>query len=219
MATLATNVDWTKVQFERANLQEQLIRNSVEAAKQFTDFLNNGARLPFVEPRILTIDRSKPFDPNRFSVKSGSTYYTQKGWTIWKGPLDGDGLDGEEEQNSHSIVLKEIDVSKVKLVLVDGNVIRGNARFYRLKKYNYICLDIKILQTLLENQQFIPSQWKKETNDEVTLITFDGTILRSPEGLSHVLVLWWSDSTWSSGLREVKRSWYGRNSLSAVLVN
>jgi len=45
MATLAMNADWDSIDFEESKLQEGIIRNPVEAGKEFALFLRNGAKM------------------------------------------------------------------------------------------------------------------------------------------------------------------------------
>ena len=192
MAALATNTDWTKVRFEGANLQERIIRDPTEAAKQFVAFLNNGGNLIIGEPKVILIDRSEPFDPATLKGLG-------KGWTIWKGPIDGDGLKGEEEQDARSLALTELDLTKVRFEtgLKSGeSSIKGEAKLARLKEAGHVRLDAKVFLTLWENQHLIPLQWKEKTNGNTTHIFFDGTVLRDSDGDRCVLCLFWSGGGW-----------------------
>lgn len=175
MATLATNVDWETLDADI--LQEEIVSRPMEAGKQFTAFLKNGARLIIGEPKIVKIDRSKAFDP----VSS-----IGKGWSI-------------EEQDEGSLAITELDVTKVqfkKMLRDDESTIEGEKKLQRLKEAGYIRLDAIIFQTLWENQYLIPEKWKEKTEDNTTFIYFDGTILRRPDGYRYVLFLYWSDGRW-----------------------
>lgn len=175
MATLSTNVDWSVLDGDF--LQERIIRNPKEAGRQFTAFLQNGARVVIGEPKIISVDRSQPFDPVKF---------LGKGWSI-------------DEQDERSLALTEIDLTKVHLetMLEQGErSIKGEEKLRRLKKAGHICLDAKIFQTLWENQILIPERWKEKTNGSTTYIYFDGTVLRSPDGDRYVLCLFWHDGQW-----------------------
>lgn len=192
MAALATNTDWTKVRFEGANLQERIIRNPTEAAKQFVAFLNNGGNLIIGEPKVILIDRSEPFDPATFKGLG-------KGWLIWKGPIDGDGLKGEEEQDARSLALTELDLTKVRfetgLKSGEGSI-KGEAKLARLKEAKHVRLDAKVFLTLWENQHLIPLQWKEKTNGNTTYVFFNGTVLRDSNGDRYVLYLFWDVGEW-----------------------
>jgi hypothetical protein len=45
MAALATNCEWTGIDFQASGLQDLVIRNQKEAGRQFAAFLRNGCRL------------------------------------------------------------------------------------------------------------------------------------------------------------------------------
>ena len=81
MAALATNTDWDSIDFEGAGLQDRVMRDMVEAGRQFTTFLQNGARVIVGEPRIIPINRFKPFNPAEF---------IGAGWSIWRRPPNRD---------------------------------------------------------------------------------------------------------------------------------
>jgi hypothetical protein len=74
-----------------------------------------------------------------------------KGWSIWRGPADGDGLQGEEQQDSRSLALQEVDLSQV---LFETNLkpdefrIVGEEKLRRLKEKGVIRLDARIGQAL-----------------------------------------------------------------------
>lgn len=180
------------VRFEGARLQELIIRDPVRAAQQFTAFLNNGAQLIIGEPKIITIDRSEPFDPATFKGLGN-------GWTIWKGCESGDGVTGGEEQDDRSLALAELDLSKIRFEMgLEGKEtsVKGETKLKRLKAGKHIRLDAKIFQTLWENQHLIPQQWKEKTNGNTTYIFFDGTVLRGPSGYRYVLCMYWLVGRW-----------------------
>lgn len=173
---LANNVDWSVLDGDM--LQEQIIKNPKEAGKQFTAFLKNGGKVIVDSPRVISIDRSMPFDP---------TTFIGNGWSI-------------EEQDERAIALTEIDLTSVIFdsTLEKGEKsIKGEDKLNRLKeKTNRIRLDVGIFKTLWENQILIPEKWKEQTNGNTTFIFFDGTVLRSSSGGRCVLCLYWSDGKW-----------------------
>ena len=139
---------------------------------------------------ILRINRSTPFNPAKF---------LGEGWSIWRGPADGDGLSGNEEQDERSLALTEVDLSKVRFetCLHDGeSSITGEEKLKRLKETGHIRLDAKVFQTLWENKDKIPESWKEKIDGNIRYIFFDGTTLRSPDGDRRVLSLYWSDGGW-----------------------
>jgi len=189
VATLVTNTAWEEIDFEEAGLQNLVIRNPKEAGRQFTAFLKNGGRVIVGEPRIISIDRTAPFD----SVK-----WLDQGWTI-------------EEQDKRSLSLEQVDLANVRLehmLKKDESWIKGDERLKRLKKAGYIRLDAKVFQTFWENQALIPESWKEKTNGNTTLIFFDGTILRNPYGGRDVLCLCWRDGRWHWDYRWLEYDWH-----------
>ena len=192
VATLVTNTAWEEIDFEEAGLQNLVIRNPKEAGRQFTAFLKNGGRVIVGEPRIISIDRTAPFD----SVK-----WLDQGWTI-------------EEQDKRSLSLEQVDLANVRLehmLKKDESWIKGDERLKRLKKAGYIRLDAKVFQTFWENQALIPESWKEKTNGNTTLIFFDGTILRGPGGNRDVLCLCWHDGRWVWDYRWLEYDWHVNN--------
>ncbi|TSD02917.1 MAG: hypothetical protein Athens071416_436 [Parcubacteria group bacterium Athens0714_16] len=127
--------------------------------------------------KIIQIDRSQPFDPAKF---------IGAGWSI-------------EEQDEKSLALTEVDLTKVVFETTlekKEKTIKGEDKINRLKEKNVTRLDAKIFQTLWENQNLIPEEWKKKTNGNTTFIFFDGTILRFSLGRRCVLCLCWLGGEW-----------------------
>lgn len=193
---LANNVDWSVL--DGYMLQEQIIKNPKEAGKQFTAFLKNGGKVIVDSPRVISIDRSIPFDPKTF---------IGNGWSI-------------EEQDERAIALTEIDLTSVMFdsTLEKGEKsIKGEDKLNRLKeKTNRIRLDAGIFKTLWENQILIPEKWKEKTNGNTTFIFFDGTVLRNSSGDRYVLCLFWDDGEWRWHYDWLEFGW-GALSPSAVL--
>lgn len=155
---------------------------------------------------IVRIDRSQPFNPAAF---------IGQGWTIWRGPANGDGLTGQEDQDNRSLALTEIDLTKVQLVTMlkpNETSIKGDEKFKRLKRAKHICLDAKAFQTLWENQDRIPEEWKGK------YIFFDGTVLRNPDGYRCVLYLYFGGGRWHWNCHWLDNDWYS-DSPSAVLAS
>jgi hypothetical protein len=194
---LVNNVDWNVLDGDA--LQQQIINKPKEAGAQFTTFLKNGAYVIIGEPKIISIDRTKLFDPATF---------IGQGWTI-------------EEQDERSLALTEVDLTKVKFetCLQKGETsIQGEKKLKRLKQMGNICLDAGVFMTLWQNQNLIPERWKEKTNGNTTFIYFDGTILRGPDGFRYVLCLYWLDDRWHWRCRRLGDDWVVRNP-SAVLAS
>lgn len=151
-------------------------------------------------PNILRVDHSKSFDPVAF---------LGQGWSIWKGPKDGSGLEGEEEQDNGSLALTEIDLTRVRLesMLEEGEPsVPGEEKLERLKAAKHIRLDAKVFLTLWENLNLIPESWKEKTSGTTTFIYFDGTVLRDSDGCRYVLVLYWCGDRWDWGRDRLDRN-------------
>lgn len=163
---------------------------------------------------ILSVDRSKPFNPARF--------LEVEGWSIWKGPVvDGDGFSGDEDQDKRSLTLTELDTEKIQLVTCitgDETIIEGERKILCLKKLGCILLDAIILQELWEHKEKIPKSWKEKTNGNTTHIFFDGTILRWKNGIRCVLGVFWDGWRWHLEYRWLELSW-DSSAPSAVLAS
>jgi len=195
--TLANNVDWSVL--DSNLLQSKIIANAKEAGAQFTAFLKNGGKVIIVEPKVIQIDRSVPFDPATF---------IGAGWTI-------------EEQDKRALALNQIDLTEVMfettLEKKEKSII-GEERLKRLKSMNRIRLDAGVFKTLWDNQHLIPLKWREQPNGNTTFIFFDGTVLLNPNGNRFVLWLYWDDGRWSWDYCWLANDW-DANSSSAVLTN
>ncbi|MBL7142416.1 MAG: hypothetical protein ISS83_02055 [Candidatus Pacebacteria bacterium] len=164
---------------------------------QERDQFCNGS-YPIGESRIITIDRTQPFD----SVK-----LLGQGWAI-------------DEQDERSLAFAQVDLARVQLkhMLESGEShIGGEEKLKRLKKAGHIRLDVQVFQTLWENQVLIPESWKEKTNGNPTFIFFD-TILRDSSGRRCVLFLCWADGQWNWGYHWLEDDW-DVSSPSAVLAS
>ena len=187
MSVFQCNADWSKVPSDTA---QRLIDDPGGSGLEFTRFLMNCGRVVSNEPSIISINRTTPFNPAKF---------LGEGWSIWKGPIDGDGLSGEEEQDNRSLALTELDLSNIRfeICLQKGeNYITGEEKLKRLKKADFIRLDASIFLTLRQNQHLVPDCWKEKTNGNTTFIFFDGTTLRGPFGYRRTLYLYFGDGRW-----------------------
>ena len=173
VAALTANVDWDAL--STAMLQ-QIVDNPKEAGKQFTAFLKMGGKVIVDGPKVISIDRTQPFD----------TAFIGDGWTI-------------EEQDERSLALNEINLTEVafETTLKKGEkTVGGEEKLKRLKEDGRIRLDAGIFKTLWENQHLIPEKWKEQTNGNTTFIYFDGTLLRNAYGDRYVLFLYWRGGEW-----------------------
>lgn len=153
----------------------------------------------FKEATVISIDRSKPFDPTTFPGLG-------EGWSI-------------AEQDERALALNEVTLDNIQLpdMLEKGeSLIRGEKKLERLKKAGHIRLDAKVFQTLWENQHLIPARWKEKTNGNTTFVYFDGTVLLSPDGVRYVLCLDWLDGGWHWGLRRLDDEWFALDPSAVV---
>lgn len=126
---------------------------------------------PTFEQSILSIDRSRPFNPAEF---------IGGGWSII-------------EQCERSLVLTEMNIGNICLVTMfnDGETrVQGEEMLRRLKASGHIRLDAGVFIAFWENKEYIPERWKG------SCVYFDGTVLQSPFGRRHVLFLFWSGGEW-----------------------
>ncbi|HEY4525318.1 MAG TPA: hypothetical protein VJL39_03050 [Candidatus Paceibacterota bacterium] len=115
------------------------------------------------------------------------------GWTIWRGPADGKGLEGEEERDERSFTLTELDVG-----LVEPSVILRNRESYttsaeqiariKAEKAEHVRLDPSFAVALRNEPEKYPDVWKGKA------IFWDGLVLRSPDGRQYALYSFWDDS-------------------------
>ncbi len=146
---------------------------------------------------ILKINRSTPFNPATF---------IGKGWSIWRGSANGDGLGGKEQQCKESLALTEVNIATITLEICrngDGTPILGEEFLHQLKRDTSLLLDANVGRTLYENPDRIPESWKRE------LVFFMGTELRDPRGNRCVLCLCWDWTGWRWRYR-----WLGNDSYS-----
>lgn len=213
-ARVATQVNWDAIDGDM--LQMQLIGlTPKEFGERFTAFLKNGGRVIAGEPKVITIDRTTLFDPAAF---------IGNGWSIWKGPADGDGLTGEEEQDKRSLASIEVDLTKVSFetMLKEGEkTVVGEEKLKRLKDAGRIRLDAKVFQTLWEDYK----QYGENSTLELLrrtqgarLIDFPGTELRSPDGDRYFLSLYWQAGEWDWSYDWLGSEWRAHYP-SAVLAN
>ena len=207
---VGTQVNWDELDGDK--LQRIITLSPQEFGKRFTLFLKLGAQVIIGEPKIIQVDRTTSFDP---------AVFVGAGWTIWKGPANGKGIEGEEEQDKRSLALTELDLTAVRFedCLRSGeNVIKGEERLKRLVAQGDIRLDAGIFFHLWNNQHLIPASWKEKINGNTRYIFFDGTMLRSSSGYRCVLYLYWDDDAWRWSV-----NWLGRgrsaNDPSVVLAS
>ena len=133
----------------------------------------------------------------------------------------------EDETDTRSIALTELDISKIQLVTMlkdDETSITGEEHLKRLKASNYIRLDAKVLQAILKNESLVLELWsdwreKKVYDKKSFYVFFDGTVLRKlPRGTRCVPDLYCYEGKCYGYYNRLDLDWYA-NSLSAVIVH
>jgi hypothetical protein len=130
----------------------------------------------------------------------------------------GKGWSYAEARDSRSATLGLLDdYSRVQLStkwLQDKKSIDGETRRRRiLEDQSSTPLNCDHFLNLWNNKKKIPESWK-----EVGVITFDGDVLRDPNGSRCVLCLYWSDGQWHWGYYWLDDGWGARRP-SAVLAS
>ena len=208
-ARVGTQVSWDELDGDR--LQTAVIDlSSEEFGARFTAFLKNDCRFIFGEPKSFL---TKPFNPAEF---------IGKGWTIWKGPIGGDGLSGEEDQDLRSLALTEIELASLffeTCLKKKEKLIKGEEKLRRLKEMpNFIRFGGNVFLGL-----WLDYQANKENSvlellyrtRKIKYMDFFGLVLRSPYGRRRVLCLPRDDDgEWNWDYYGLDRDW-GAGSLSA----
>ena len=209
--TIVTGDQYMQIDIKLAEIKRQLRQRngypfSVKAVESALQRIVEGEFLPEAsvaqpatvrsesQTEILKIDRSTPFDPATFMGE---------GCSIWRGPTNGNGLEGEEQQCEESLTLTEVDIAKItRKTCLKGKepFVHGEEFLRRLKRGTSLRLDAKIGQTLLENPHRIPKDWKG------TCVHFMGTEVRDTSGYRFVLYLCWSGARWNW-----RYNWLGNN--------
>ena len=146
---------------------------------------NGSSAKSIPESKIIKLDTT-PFNPGEF---------ISKGWDFWKGPADGNGLEGDVVEDSDV----ELDPSQIQLkAYLESNEssTTGEVRIQRIASAADIPLGPRAFQTFWKNQHLIPKEWKKKTNGYTTYIFFDKVILSHPHGDRYALYLCWHDDRW-----------------------
>lgn len=196
------NSPWSRIPSERV---QSAIKDPNKFSDFFVQFVANEGRLIVGELKKFAIDRSSPFDPVKFI---GS------GWSIWKGPKDGKGLEGEEQQDSRSLKATELDLSQLcfeHCVEKKESFILGETKLVRLKESEerFIRADAKMAQALFEEPGHRTLEWIR-VNLGKTWFDFPGTELRDPDGLRCILYLFWYGGQWDWRCSWLDYKWYAK---------
>lgn len=144
-----------------------------------------------------------------------------KGWTIWKGPIDGDGFSGEEDIDPRSLALTEIrldDILFETCLREKERWISGEEKLRRLKaKQNIIRLGSNVFLALWLDRQRNREHSVLEyfyQSKGITRLDFFGLILRDSPPAGSRNVLFFYQGGW--GLHWLGYHDWDADSLSAV---
>lgn len=182
-----------------------IILSPEEFGRRMTAFFKNNMRFILGGLKIATA----PFDPAKFIGANG---------VFWKGPKDGNGLEGKEERDKVSLALTEVDFAKAYFLtgLEKGEgSITGEEKLVRLRKSGRILYGTTVAMGLWQNYQ--SCQNKAESVLEklyqqrgIIYIDFPGDVLRGSHGRRCVLVFCrGDDGQWGWGCHWLGVDWAG----------
>lgn len=189
VAAILQVVDWNKVELQ--DLIEAA--NGGKLGPALTKWLGDKGWFP--RPPPLVIDRS--ISP---VCRLGPE------WSVWLGPADGNGLEGEPDVDPRAGAVTTFDVSKVRFLsgLVEGeSSITGEERLKRLRIGTDIQIDAQTFWALYTEKGQVTLRWLHDFYG-VNWIEELGTILRCPDGRRYSLVLdSFYDGSWDWGFRQL----------------
>lgn len=192
----ATQVKWGEI--DGTKLQDEVIAMTPEEfGRRLTAFLNNGCRFIAGDLKVAT----RPFNPEKVFGA---------GYSIWRGPANGDGLKGVEDRDSAAAAVTEVDFADVDFVSVHeqdevsvkceeiltrtmklGRIRHGGGVFMGLKEDYYLHGEGSVLERLYQEKG-------------ITALFLLGDILRNPNGQRCVLYFerdkdgkWWWHGLWT----------------------
>jgi hypothetical protein len=171
----------------------------------------------------LKLALTKAFKPSEFIGEN---------WSVWKGPIDGDGLlvGGEEDKDVREDDINEIDWGKkveiVNFLRDKESYITGEENLLRQKQIGKIRLGGRAFLSIWGDYQAKKAEGKSEESvlenlrltKGVKFISFFGLILRAPDGKRCVLYLCWNGGEWFWDCDWLDGTWYAGN-FSAVLAS
>ncbi|OGY55985.1 MAG: hypothetical protein A2912_03335 [Candidatus Buchananbacteria bacterium RIFCSPLOWO2_01_FULL_40_23b] len=161
------------------------------------------------------LECQKSFSPEEF---------IGKGWTVWKGQADGNGLEGEEDRDTREDTLSVIDWEQVLLEdhLQEGEPsVHGEEKLRRAIASGNINLGGRAFLSLWEDYQTNreSSVLEKLRRKGVTRIYFFGLRLRDPIGDRRVLCLYVYGSQWRWDYYWLGSHWNARDPSASLASN
>ena len=139
----------------------------------------------FLQELMMSIIQAHPFNPSEF---------LGKGWTVWKGPIDDDGLWGEEDIDPRSLTLSQVEITKFLFetcLKESEQSITGEEKLHRLKeKSDLIRFGGNVFLGLWLNYQANGENSALEDlyrSRGIKFFAFFGLVLRNPSGIRSVL--------------------------------
>jgi len=183
IASFAIDTPWDEI---NVNVQPFIELPPEQRGRLFAAFVKNNFRVIIGDQKSVVV--TKPFNPTEF---------IGEGWTTWNGPIDEDGLSGDEDVDQRSLVMTEIELAKFVFeacILAGEESITGEEKLRRLKeeKPEFIRFGGNVFLGLWldyqANKENSILEWLHR-NCGVTFMDFMGQILRSPGGGRDVLCL------------------------------
>lgn len=121
-------------------------------------------------------------------------YFLGNGWAVWKGPIDGDGLNGQEDRDVREDDLSDINWSQVMFetnLKKDEKFVYGEEKMKRLKAGNNIRLGGRSFLFLWHDYRVNGSDSILESLSKsgIENIYFFGLVLRGPNSQRLILYL------------------------------
>ena len=198
--------DWFR-RVREGSLDPEQVMEVHRVMQEFADGkmpdLPNLGRTHRIERECLKLGCNKVFSPTEFIGQD---------WTVWKGPIDGNGLEGDEDRDVREDNLSVIDWEQVILethLQGDETTVHGEEKLKRAIASGKIQLGGKAFLSLWEDYHVNRenSVLEKLRRKGVTRIYFFGLRLRSPRGFRRVLFLCVSGSEWDWRCRWLNDRW------------
>ena len=192
MNRFVTCIDWENIDVESA--RRLLTFSGKEFGRRFTTFILSGAGIRPGQLKVKTV----PFDPAKFFGK---------GYSFWRGPLDGGGLHGKSRISLASLSLKEVNFDDVKSILCSED-----EHFFRTElkpeKKRSIILGSTVFAGLIKDynshkQERNKILYKLYHQKGIRRIEFTGDVIRDSQGRPNTLFM----QTNSSGLWQWGCEW------------
>lgn len=152
------------------------------------------------------------------------TEFIGQGWTVWKGPADGNGLEGDEDRDVREDALTVIDWEQVLLedhLQEKESSVHGEEKLRRAIASGRIQLGGKAFLSLWEDYKANGenSVLEKLRRKGVTRIYFFGLRLRNPDGDRYVLCLYVDGSEWLWGCNWLRNHWRASSPSASLASN